>query len=342
MEKKLKCNLCFRIFPNLRTHMKSHFPITRRLNNHRRQQPQLTESSSSESYLSSEEETEQIVNNKNNNNDVAYELRENPRKSFRVADPEFSFAGSSSATAAAAAVVVQDGESETESTRNLTRRRSNRTRKMGGFDDHRLNRFVERKRRWVSPPPPPAATAEQEPVSSVSDTSPEEDVAMFLVMMSRDVNWRTRFLGGDDEIEEGEALMGSEEEIEEIQEQRRIRFTRRGKNNLKCEKCTKQFRSSPALASHRRICSLNGTQLRSLADGGPNPPERRIFQCPYCFKVFGSGQALGGHKRSHLSSSGSYPPPPPQAAAAKSCSLLDLNFPPPAAEDDDYSVVSDV
>ncbi|CAN1837358.1 hypothetical protein LINPERHAP1_LOCUS35076 [Linum perenne] len=79
---------------------------------------------------------------------------------------------------------------------------------------------------------------------------------------------------------------------------------------MKCEKYTKQFRSSPALASHRRIYSLNGTQLRTLADGGPNSSERRIFQCPYCFKlwaenfsVFGLGQALGGHKRSHLSSS---------------------------------------
>ncbi|CAN1756842.1 hypothetical protein LINPERHAP1_LOCUS6291 [Linum perenne] len=66
-----------------------------------------------------------------------------------------------------------------------------------------------------SPPP------EQEPMSSVFDTSLEEDMTMFLVMMSRDVNWRMRnqrFLTDDEEIEKGEALMESEEEIEEIQE----------------------------------------------------------------------------------------------------------------------------
>ncbi|CAN1781107.1 hypothetical protein LINPERHAP1_LOCUS15330 [Linum perenne] len=46
---------------------------------------------------------------------------------------------------------------------------------------------------------------EQEPMSSVSNASPEEDVAMVLVMMSREVNWR--ILTDDDEIEEGEALV---------------------------------------------------------------------------------------------------------------------------------------
>ncbi|CAN0908482.1 Zinc finger protein ZAT9 [Linum grandiflorum] len=102
----------------------------------------------------------------------------------------------------------------------------------------------------------------------------------------------------------------------------------------------KQFRSKQALISHRRICSLN------------NKEEQRIFQCPYCFKVFGSGQALGGHKRSHLSSrTGSYPsavdrypppPPPPPHSTSKSCSLWDLNLPAAAEqEDEEFSVVSD-
>ncbi|CAN1787704.1 hypothetical protein LINPERHAP1_LOCUS17759 [Linum perenne] len=74
------------------------------------------------------------------------------------------------------------------------------------YYDHRLNRFDERKQRWVYDLPPP----EQEPMSSVSNASLEEDVAVVLVMMSREVNWRMRnrrFLTDDDEIEEGEALV---------------------------------------------------------------------------------------------------------------------------------------
>ncbi|KAM0829675.1 hypothetical protein ACQ4PT_066737 [Festuca glaucescens] len=61
------------------------------------------------------------------------------------------------------------------------------------------------------------------------------------------------------------------------------------------------------------------------------------FECPVCFRVFGSGQALGGHKRSHMTADGEvfyggdaeqdqgYP-----VAAAGS---LDLNFPPATSDE---------
>ncbi|CAI0418112.1 unnamed protein product [Linum tenue] len=291
----------------------------------RRPRPDDDESSSSFSYSSSGEEEDELEVEQEivKSSDAVYGLRENPRKSFRVADPEFSFAGSSS--------VVQDRESETES-RNPTRRRSKRTRK--------------------SP-----AAAEQEPVSSVSDTSPEEDVAMCLVMLSRDVNWKGRFSYKSDEIEEEdeeeEAENGGEikkrAEIEEEDQGIMERGSRIRGKKLKCEKCTKQFRSSQALGSHRRICSLNGTQLGGGGMGNVVAAAERIFRCPYCSKVFGSGQALGGHKRSHLNGGGSYPspaaarpppPPPPAARIDKNYSFLDLNFPAPV-EDDEFSVVSD-
>ncbi|CAI0413251.1 unnamed protein product [Linum tenue] len=229
--------------------------------------------------------------------DGIYGLRENPRKSFRVADPE-------------------DRESETES-RNPTRRRSKRTRNSGGDENKK------------------GLAAEQEPVSSVSDASPEEDVAMCLVMLSRDVNWKRRFSYESDEIEEGEGE--KTENGGEIEKGSSSSGRNRGKK-LKCEKCMKQFRSSQALGSHRRICSLNGTQL-----GGGAAAAERIFQCPYCYKVFGSGQALGGHKRSHLTAAANPPPPPPAAAKIdKNYSFLDLNLPAPV-EDDEFSasVVSD-
>ncbi|CAL1371659.1 unnamed protein product [Linum trigynum] len=77
----------------------------------RRPRPDDDESSSSFSYSSSREEDDELeveqeivksraVAEFGGFGDAVYGLRENPRKSFRVADPEFSFAGSSS--------VVQD------------------------------------------------------------------------------------------------------------------------------------------------------------------------------------------------------------------------------------------
>ncbi|CAN0896069.1 Zinc finger protein ZAT9 [Linum grandiflorum] len=49
--------------------------------------------------------------------------------------------------------------------------------------------------------------------------------------------------------------------------------------------------------------------------------KERVHECPICFKVFTSGQALGGHKRSHLSAS--------IPAATNKDFLVDLNLPAP-------------
>ncbi|CAL1401533.1 unnamed protein product [Linum trigynum] len=343
-----KCKLCFRVFPNGRClggHMKSHLAKIRlppksssAITCRRRRRPDDNESFSSFSYSSSgeEEDEQEIIKSRavaelggfgSGCDEAVYGLKEDPRKRFQVADPEFSFAGSSS--------VVQDRESETES-RNPTRRRSKRTRHSVGDQ----NKGLAENPRWIFDSP--AAGAEQEPVSSVSDTSPEDDVAMCLVMLSRDVNWKRRFSYNRGEIEEGEEVEtenGGEikkwAEIEEDDQGIMERSSRIQGKKLRCEKCMEQFRSSQALGSHRRICS--GGMGNVVAD--------RIFHCMYCCKVFGSGQALGGHKRSHLTGGGSYPslpPPPPPAAKIdrKKYSFLDLNFPAPA-EDDDFSVVSD-
>ncbi|CAI0413249.1 unnamed protein product [Linum tenue] len=290
-----KCKLCFRVFPNGRSlggHMKSHLAKLR-IPPNEEDELEVEQSRPAAAAVVA-------AGGFGGGGDGIYGLRENPRKSFRVADPEFSFAGSSS--------VVQDRESETES-RNPTRRRSKRTRNSGGDEN---KKGLAENQSWVLESPPPAA-AEQEPVSSVSDASPEEDVAMCLVMLSRDVNWKRRFSYESDEIEEGEG--------------------EKTENGGEIEK------GSSSSGRNR------GKKLKSAA-------AERIFQCPYCYKVFGSGQALGGHKRSHLTGGGSYPspsaaanPPPPPPAAAKidkNYSFLDLNLPAPV-EDDEFSasVVSD-
>ncbi|CAI0505219.1 unnamed protein product [Linum tenue] len=286
---------------------KSSSPTTRR---RRLDCDPATESSSSISYTEEEEEEDEELEVEQQFvksgaagwfvggcDAVVYGLRDNPTKSFRVADPEFSFAGSSS--------VVQDRESETES-RNPTRRRSKRTRNSGG---------------------------EEEPMSSVSDTSPEEDVAMCLVMLSR---------GEIEEEEEDETENGGEikkwAKIEEEDQRIMERSSRIQGKKLKCEKCMKQFRSSQALGSHRRICFLQLGGGRGMG----NVVAGRIFRCPYCYKVFGSGQALGGHKRSHLTGGAIAPPPPSAAKIDKNYSYPDLNLPAPVEEDEfSASVVSD-
>lgn len=314
-----KCKLCSRTFGNGRAlggHMKAHLAIAKS------QQKQFTQPgsfSSSESEEDEEEEEKALIN---------YVLRENPKKSLKVVDPEFSFVRETES------VIVQDRESETESKNNPTRQqRSKRNRKQN--NDNNNQNFLPQKKPKPSfmVPTTPSQFTEQEPVSSVSDTSPEEDVAMCLMMLSRD-KW-SRKMNNVNNVEQEEDE-GSVEKISKVKLLKRVR----GKHL--CENCGKTFRSSRALGSHRSIC------CRDEAKNG-NGNDDKIFECPFCFKVFGSGQALGGHKRSHLmipSSSTSTANVNvnvnvnPTAARFKD-SFIDLNMPAPLEEEDDLSVVSD-
>ncbi|CAL1361663.1 unnamed protein product [Linum trigynum] len=116
---------------------------------------------------------------------------------------------------------------------------------------------------------------------------------MCLVMLSRDVNWKGRFSYKSDEIEEEdeeeEAENGGEikrrAEIEEEDQGIMERGSRIRGKKLKCEKCTKQFRSSQALGSHRRICS---TEPIARVRGGEGEQVNGLVQ------GFGSGQGLIG------------------------------------------------
>ncbi|KAJ6308732.1 hypothetical protein OIU76_018336 [Salix suchowensis] len=332
-----KCRLCVRAFPNGRAlggHMKAHLAATR----HQLGLDRNESSSSSYSSSAGEEEVQEeqgIIKTKEaaDEKSLAYGLRENPKKSCRLADPEFSFAVDTGS------VVVQDRESETES-RNPTRRRSKRIRKSCGFgesqkQDFEVKKVVDFKNpSWVES----SAAAEPEPVSSVSDTSPEEDVARCLMMFSRDV-----WMRNDEEEDQEQGGKDGEKSVDMLEEAEEIKVNKiRGK--FRCEKCMKLFRSSRALGGHKRICSLNAAEARTIAAAGGDANDR-IFQCPYCFKVFGSGQALGGHKRSHLTGSSTSSNAAAAAAAAAvsaklESNLIDLNLPAPV-EDDEFSVVSD-
>ncbi|TVU01409.1 hypothetical protein EJB05_53122, partial [Eragrostis curvula] len=193
-----------------------------------------------------------------------------------------------------------------------------------------------------------------EPVSSVSDgATPEEDVALSLMMLSRD-SWPSPppppppplvlpfyRVDSDDDVECDAARPIA---------QKRTRY--------ECPACKKVFRSYQALGGHRasNVRGGKGGCCGAPPPLGSTPPpsplllqqplpawETKAHECPHCFRVFSSGQALGGHKRSHLCSAAAAAVAAPDAAppvAMKSLGFIDLNL--PATFDDvELSAVSD-
>ncbi|KAG1354453.1 zinc finger protein ZAT9-like [Cocos nucifera] len=284
---------------------------------------------------------------------LCYGLRENPRKSFRLVDPEFS--SSFPAVEAVSSSIVQDRESETESSRDPPshRRRSKRPRQ--------------------APSSPPSEPPEPEPASSVSDTTPEEDVALSLMMLSRDFWTKTKAEAEDEDEEQLSNGWDEEDDAEEENEgqilagrSRPLQPAARGRSKYQCGTCKKVFRSYQALGGHRASHkkSRGGcipavqTQIHDAesSEGNADREASKVHECPFCFRVFGSGQALGGHKRSHLVSSAptttitiSSPaplPPSPSfpriiARCGENLSFIDLNLPAPLEDDTELSAVSD-
>ncbi|XP_057977235.1 zinc finger protein ZAT1-like [Malania oleifera] len=287
-----KCKLCSRSFASGRAlggHMRSHMatlPIPPKTPQLRDRTDSISSSSSSSEEDERNREEAEEKNREGEEKALGYGLRENPKRSFRFADPEFSFAVDTGS-------VVQDRESEAESPRNPTRQRSKRKRSTA------------------------ESTPELEPVSSVSDTSPEEDVALCLMMLSRD-KWRR-------EVEEEES------DLDESK-------LRRTQGKFRCETCNKTFGSYQALGGHKASHRKTKACAEDEAErGNVVSADLKTHECPFCYKVFGSGQALGGHKRSHILAS----------STTSNCSklglnLIDLNLPAPAEDDQlESSAVSD-
>ncbi|KAK2974988.1 hypothetical protein RJ640_012854 [Escallonia rubra] len=254
MERR-QCKLCDRSFASgkaLGGHMRSHLatlplPPKVQLGEYH------TESSSSLSSSAGDGEEEEEEEIESEEKVLIYGLRENPKKSFRLVDPQFLDAGS----------VVQDRESEAESTRNPTRKRSKRARKVGVAAAAEMKKIPQLRK----PSSTTESAAELEP-SSVSDASTEEDVALCLMMLSRDV-WT------------------SSDECEEVKPSQTPR-------EFKCGTCKKAFNSFQALGGH------STSHKKRSAGAAKNVDHQGVHECPFCYRVFGSGQALGGHKRSHL------------------------------------------
>lgn len=180
---------------------------------------------------------------------------------------------------------------------------------------------------------------ETEQVSSVSDTFTEEDAAMCLLMLSR---------GKWENLKEEVQHKGKEEGDHSL---RRNHTRTRPPAKFRCQTCKKAFPSYQALGGHRANHKKTKNQLRKedLEDGndsgsvrgrghghGHGRFEQRVYECPFCFKVFESGQALGGHKKAHFSNLGN----------ARSSSevrfgdnLIDLNQPAQMEEDEASQMV---
>ncbi|XP_061346137.1 zinc finger protein ZAT9-like [Gastrolobium bilobum] len=345
MMEKHKCKLCFKNFSNGRAlggHMRSHMmnlPVPPKPNEAPPPPPppptiQLSfeaESASSPSPSSFDQEEDK---------GLSYGLRENPKRNFRFADPEFSFP----AAVDTGSVILQDRESETESSRNPTRKRSKRARKLSFFD-HQTT-----KRTKLCKP-----IIKNESASSVSDTTTEEDVAFCLMMLSRD-KWKRQQhceeeqeqeKEQEDDAEDQEDQEEEEEEDEDSDEsEEELKTTTRVRGRYKCDTCNKVFRSYQALgghrASHKKIKVVDHEpQLvgHENNNGAIMVVEKKIHECPVCFRVFASGQALGGHKRTHVTGSATVTNPV-RSSIKFGDSLIDLNLPAPM-DDDDVSQIDD-
>uniref|UniRef100_A0A1S4CB06 Zinc finger protein ZAT1-like n=1 Tax=Nicotiana tabacum TaxID=4097 RepID=A0A1S4CB06_TOBAC len=155
---------------------------------------------------------------------LGYGLRENPKNSCKIVDPKF--------LDGARSVVVHDRESETESTKKPTRRRSKRNRRL----------FISKEAMEVKKEKSTKFEPEPKPVSSFSDTFPEEDIVIFLMMLSKDV-WRSSY------------------------ESDESKFRNKKQGEYQYEICNKVLNSFQALGSQKTIHKKNNSYIEDQNEG---------------------------------------------------------------------------
>ncbi|KAK4476494.1 hypothetical protein RD792_015648 [Penstemon davidsonii] len=273
---------------------------------------QRVHSNSSESSSSSSEEEESGAVKRQLSN---YELRQSPKQS----------------------TFLMDRESETESSKkNPISRRSKRVRKSRNSDFKRfkVNGFLQSKyeNEEKKNTREDSSMAEVEPLSSISDTTPEENVAHCLIMLSKD-SWKREEIEYQEEEEEENDYYSEDSDVGKVIKSSKV------KGKYKCETCNKFFRSYQALGGHR----ASHKKIKVNTTPSPPPTEEKIHECPFCQRVFPSGQALGGHKRSHFVNGATKIRPFKGIGEGLD---IDLNLPAPIDEDDEisqttFSAVSD-
>ncbi|CAN6905534.1 unnamed protein product [Brassica oleracea] len=216
---------------------------------------------------------------------------------------------------------MDDDGSETESSRdivNLKRKRSKRTRKLDSFASKKM------KTSQLGYKNEPEA---EPPQSSASDTTTEEDLALCLMMLSRD-KWRKNKVSSSKEVVE-------EIDAEASEGDKMInRATTTTKGRYTCETCGKVFKSYQALGGHRASHKKNRVTNKTDYDIVVVAAEKRIHECPICLRVFASGQALGGHKRSHGLGNLSVNHHHQVRIESVKEKMIDLNLPAPTEEEE--------
>ncbi|GER31212.1 zinc finger family protein [Striga asiatica] len=168
-------------------------------------------------------------------------------------------------------------------------------------------------------------------LSSISGTTPEEDVARCLIMLSRD-----RWTRAQVEIHDygGGGFAGNLESSG-------VGKANKGKSRsgYKCEECGRVFKSYQALGGHRASHTKVRVETPEIRKSGRRPTGvEKLHQCPFCHRIFPSGQALGGHKRSHFMGqgrvleNGDSTSPDKQNTRNGDFLDIDLNLPAPAEE----------
>nr|GMC55294.1 zinc finger protein ZAT9-like [Ipomoea batatas] len=155
----------------------------------------------------------------------------------------------------------------------------------------------------------------------------------------------------DDEFDQNEVWFSS------LDSEKKIRF--------ECSTCNKSFHSYQALGGHRAShkkakdgSDKNTDHFSAAADISEQhsilgfadkvvveSSSKKIkvaahHECPICFKIFPSGQALGGHKRSHLIAEAKANQQPTQiiqkpSSVPETRDFLDLNLPAPIEEEEE-------
>lgn len=278
MEKNRVCTICNRRFANgkaLGGHMRSHFaklPLPPK-QPHVQSEPTLLPALSSSS----------LHRDRKNVTSKDFHL-----SLTKIYHPHDGSANSESSFIASTDPALHDKGSEAEPRRNLKGRRSSR----------RCKPAMNEAR---------AETSEQ--VSSVSETfSADEDVALCLLMLLRD-SWTRK---GKEVIREvvDETAEDDEKDSEDHGDGDYESFsaTRANHPKYRCETCNKVFRSYQAYGghnasqSHKRMKVLDGREKEGGNGGAKTKTltDQRLFECPFCDKVFDSGQGLGGHKKVHF------------------------------------------
>ncbi|KAL2479177.1 C2H2-like zinc finger protein [Forsythia ovata] len=203
------------------------------------------------------------------------------------------------------------------------------------------------------------------------DQQEQEEVAISLIMLSRDVmnsvldqssENNSKFLESEkiskkfnlengSEVNSPKKLIKKKTELSDFQEKVTYFGTSdyefEKKRKFECTHCHKAFSSYQALGGHRashkkfKGCCTPNTETTREIDIFAIKAESQVsfkniskdHQCPICFKVFASGQALGGHKRSHLIRDAKNNPSIVIEKREPIRGLLDLNLPAPVEQD---------